>query len=141
MKQRSIEWGDQVAEAAERSILGTVGLGKAGTALESAVDALKSQAEVLKGCKLEESVKCKCGLILRLPLNAKDLAQTMAYTAKMIDEVARLVEFSKGGPDSRPDLGTGSFLEILDEEQLATLNNWVKSNRAKLIEEVKDGNS
>ena len=59
-----------------------------------------------------------------------DIARCAANTVKSLDELFRLLQFAKGAPDSRPDLG-GDWLRGLTGEQLATVQGWVEqANRA-----------
>jgi len=48
---------------------------------------------------------------------------------------ANLLEFAKGQPDSRPDLGT-DWLRALTDEQLKTVARWVDENLREQEAEV-----
>ena|SRR3990167_2428491 len=65
-------------------------------------------------------------------MKPENAAKTMSYLAKMVDEVVRLMEFAKGNPDSRPDIGLQDFLKYLSNEQFIQLNEWVASGKARL---------
>lgn len=57
--------------------------------------------------------------------------RNLAYLAKVIDEVARLVQFSKGHADSRPDIGLEAFLDALTDKQYETWESWIAEARAE----------
>lgn len=61
------------------------------------------------------------------------VAKTMAYTAKMIDEVYRLLSFSQGGPDSRSELNLGDLLKFLTAEQFGMFITWVEEGKKRAI--------
>lgn len=65
-------------------------------------------------------------------MKPENAAKTMSYLAKMVDEVVRLMEFAKGNPDSRPDIGLQDFLKYLTDEQFLQLNDWISHGKAKL---------
>ena len=100
-----------------------------------AMAALRKQAKALKETEYSGSksklVTCPtCEKKFAVELPAYDLlAKTMAHTAKMIDETARLVQFMSGKADSRPDLaGLGGleWLQVLTDEQVAQVQAWVR---------------
>ncbi len=101
-----------------------------------ALAALAKQAKALRAVEYSSEkskhVKCECGLSVEVFLpNAESLAKTMAQTAKMIDETARLVQFCSGKSDSRPDLGAGlpvDVLKALTDPQLHTVMEWITAN-------------
>ena len=94
----------------------------ASEAMSSAVEALKIQADFLK----QESQKLLDGTMKLEPDKA---ARMLSYTAKVIDEITRLISFSKGKPDSRPDLGNG-WMAGLTEKQLSQVQEWIEENKA-----------
>ena len=100
-----------------------------------AMAALRKQAKALKEAEYSGSktklVTCpSCEKKFAVDLPAYDLlAKTMAHTAKMIDETARLVQFISGKADSRPDvagLGGLEWLQVLTNEQVAQVQEWVR---------------
>jgi hypothetical protein len=100
-----------------------------------ALAALAKQAKALKDTTYEsvkvKRVRCGCGdwVDVELP-NHEALAKTMAQTAKMIDETARLVQFTSGKPDSRPEVAglPTDVLKALTNEQLRQVMAWVTAN-------------
>jgi hypothetical protein len=60
-------------------------------------------------------------------LSAPEVARCTAHTVKALDELFRLLQFAKGAPDSRPDLG-GDWLRGLSTAQLAQVQAWVEAN-------------
>lgn len=99
-----------------------------------ALAALREQARAMKSLDYTEAgakkkqVQCpECEATFTVEVIAPEvLAKTMAQTAKMIDETARLVQFVSGKADSRPDLGGAmDWLQVLTSEQLAQVQQWV----------------
>ena len=89
-------------------------------AIMDAVEVMKLQIKTLKDSDWSEVTPDK-------------VSQSLAYVAKMVDQVSRLASFMSGGPDSRPDLGMG-YLQWLEEWQLAQLEGWVEENQRKHAE-------
>jgi len=100
-----------------------------------ALAALAKQAKALRATEYSGSktkkVHCQeCDAIFEVDLPAPEqLAKTMAHTAKMIDETARLVQFVSGKPDSRPEVQGMDWLSLLSSEQVATIMGWVEEKR------------
>ena len=126
-KENGQDYGSQVLACAMKELSGDFDLQTGIDAVQFALSALKKQTAALMGADYKN-------------MDAKSLAQTAAYTGKVVDEVARLMELIKGKPDSRPGgaMGMGSFLEVLTDEQFLQLDNWVKENQAKKIGEQTD---
>ena len=59
-----------------------------------------------------------------------DLAKIANHMSKAIDDMARLMSFMQGGPDSRPDLGLDAVFALLDLEQVKTLEMWLSQRGA-----------
>ena len=57
-------------------------------------------------------------------MTAPEIARCVSHTVKAMDELYRLLQFAKGAPDSRPDLG-GDWLRGLSTEQLAQVQRWI----------------
>lgn len=100
-----------------------------------ALAALGKQAKALRAITYEsekiKTVRCECGVVHEVALpNFETLAKTMAQTAKMIDETARLTQFVQGKADSRPDVAglPTDVLKALTNEQLTQVMNWVQTN-------------
>ena len=126
------DYGSRVLDEAMTSIAGG-GLDprKTSAAIQAALDALHKQAAALADAKYDHVVKCpECNAPVKLPMDPKSLAQTLAYTAKMVDASARLLEFSQGRADSRVDV-RASLLEDLTDEQLDQLEAWLRANQAE----------
>jgi hypothetical protein len=110
-----------------------------------AMAALAKQAKALRAVDYKSEFTkravgtCECGKKVAVEVllpNHTDLAKTMAQTAKMIDETARLVQFCSGKADSRPDLGMGGGLPVdvlraLTNEQLQTVMGWITTNESQ----------
>jgi aspartyl-tRNA synthetase len=52
-------------------------------------------------------------------VKAKDQSQMLAYIGKTLDQVARLVQFGEGKPDSRQEVTLASLLPLLTEDEMA----------------------
>ena len=59
-------------------------------------------------------------------VKAKDKSQMMAYLGKTLDQIARLVQFSAGQPDTRTEITIGSLLPLLNDEELAIFNRAIE---------------
>jgi len=105
-------YGDQVIENAVQEAAGWMKTGEAAKAVNSAIDALRKVAEYLAEADFAG-------------MKPEVAARTGAYLAKMVDEIARLVEFSQGKPDSRPAIGLGDLLPVLTDEQFKQLSQWI----------------
>jgi len=96
------------------------------------------QARIILKRKPEEFA-----LLLEVPLdtierwesrNSPDqVAKTMAYTAKVIDETYRLLSFSQGGADSRAELTLGDCLKYLSADQFETFIQWVEQGKERAV--------
>lgn len=108
--------------------------------LKANLEAIQRQSKILRTANYEQQEKtvkcpeCERMITINLPVSFDLVAKAMAYTAKVVDEIARLLSFVQGGPDSRPDFGT-SLLEALTGEQLEQLQDWIRENQAKVINE------
>lgn len=59
-------------------------------------------------------------------MGVKDKGQTLAYIGKMLDQIARLTNFSEGKADSRQELTVASLLPLLNDDELAIFNRAVE---------------
>jgi hypothetical protein len=109
---KNYSYGDQVIENAVQEANGWMNTGEATKAVNSAIDALRKVAEYLAQTDFAG-------------MKPEVAARTGAYLAKMVDEIARLVEFSQGKVDSRPDIGVGDLLRVLTNEQFEQFNRWI----------------
>src|SRR5690349_19224122 len=135
MNDRDSAYTDQLFGSALRMVTAGVDPDLGAATVQDALLALAAQAKALKNVKYEsekcKTVKCECGLSIDVLLpNHEALAKTMAQTAKMIDETARLVQFCSGKSDSRPEIaGAGiDILKALTDPQLQQLMTWVEQN-------------
>lgn len=135
MNDRDSTYADKLLGDALRLVTAGVDPDLASETVADALAALAKQAKALKAVTYEseksKQVKCECGLSVEVMLpNASELAKTMAQTAKMIDETARLCQFVSGKADSRPDLAgmPVDILKALSNEQLAQVMTWVESS-------------
>ena len=103
---------DDVLSEALRMASAGLDLDGAGSALQDAVEALGKQARRLKEANYEG-------------LDPVSVARALAHTGRVIDDLARLVAFAKGQPDSRPDHGL-DWLKALTDEQLKVVQGWME---------------
>jgi hypothetical protein len=108
--QSKYEYGNLVVRRAMEQAGGAgLNLEASRAAIEDAMIALGKQARALAEADYSTS-------------KPEVIGRTFAYTAKVVDEIARLMEFAKGNPDSRPEvLGLDSIISILNDEQLDAL--------------------
>ena len=110
------DWNpDGVLQDALAQASGGLDLVIASRAIQDAVEALAKQAKALKDARYD-------------PKKFDQVARAMNHTMKMVDELARLVSFAKGQPDSRPDLGAG-WLQGLTDAQLTQVQQWIARNK------------
>lgn len=62
-----------------------------------------------------------------LKLTPEQLAKTVSYMGKFLDEIHRLSEFARGHADSRPEIA-GDWMRGLTEAQLRQVLMWAKEN-------------
>ena len=55
-----------------------------------------------------------------------EAARAVSQMGKVLDDTFRLLQFAKGAPDSRPDLG-GDWLRALSAEQLRVVQGWIEA--------------
>lgn len=140
MNDRDSTYADKILGDALRLVTAGVDPDLGSETVADAMAALSKQAKALKDCKYEsvrmKRVKYTCshcneeGYAEIEVANPAELAKTMAQTAKMIDETARLCQFVSGKADSRPDLAgmPVDILKALSNEQLAQVMTWVESS-------------
>ena len=135
MNDRDSAYTDKLWGDALRMVTAGVDPELGSETVADALAALAKQAKALRAVDYSsekfKTVKCECGLSQEIALpNAESLAKTMAQTAKMIDETARLVQFCSGKSDSRPDVGglPLDVLKALTDAQLRTVMEWVEAN-------------
>ncbi len=127
------DYPQKVLDGMAQELGGNFDLGIASNAVNKSIRALEKQATALEAADYTSGTrKCKkCGESYPL-LDSKSIGQTMAYTAKMINEITRVSELVQGNPDSRPDFtGLGDLLGVLTEEQLDQFGKWIAENKAK----------
>src|SRR5262245_35372550 len=101
------KYGDKVINNAMEAATGWMDSDEAARAVNTAIEALNKVSEYIAQADLTN-------------MKPEIAARTLAHLAKMIDEVARLVEFAHGKADSRPAPGLSELLPLLTNEQFAT---------------------
>lgn len=143
MAKYTIEEGDRLMEFAQKPLKSALADGTASEILKNTFEALHKQSMILSKVNYDEvskeitCPKCAAKFWQLFPIPFDLIAKSMAYTAKVGDELTRLLSFMQGGPDSRPDLGAGAIYEALTDEQLEQLRGWVMANKRE--KEEKEG--
>ena len=114
---------------------GGIDLDVASETVTETLRALSKQAKALAACeyagekdKMVSCPECQCKFQVKVSA-VMDLSKTMANTAKVVDETARLVQYTNGKPDSRPEVKGLDWLQGLTNDQLAIVQGWM-SERA-----------
>lgn len=110
---------------------GGINLDVASETVQDTLLALSKQAKALAASeyvgekdKTVSCPECKCSFSVKVSA-VIDLSKTMANTAKVIDETARLIQYTNGKPDSRPEHQGLDWLKGLTNEQLAIVQGWM----------------
>ncbi len=118
-------YAERLMETALQSLSAGVDVEKASGTVSDCLEALGAQAKALKAAaySANKRVKCpECSHRFEVQgLGAPELAKAMAHTAKVVDETARLVQFTSGRPDSRPGMVGADWITLLTNEELAML--------------------
>lgn len=130
MNDRDSAFSTKLFDMAVAVANGGVNLDTAADTVQTALDALNKQAKALQAAEYsaekEKKVccpECKKMIAIQLPAHA-ELSKTMANTAKVIDETARLIQYTNGKPDSRPEVVGAEWLQALSPERLAMVQSW-----------------
>ena len=115
------DWTEESVDSIGKDVKSFMTITESGKAIQSLNDAIVAMAKIAEVMKHADYTGMK-------PENA---AKTMSYLAKMVDEVVRLMEFAKGNPDSRPDVGLGELLRFLTNEQFKQVNDWIALGKAR----------
>jgi hypothetical protein len=116
-------WSQDSVDSIGKDVRSFMSIREGDAAINSLNDAILVLAKIIQGMKEKDLSTMK-------PAEA---AKTGAYLVKIADEMVRLLEFSKGNPDSRPDIGVQDFLKYLSNEQFVQLNEWISLGKAKLV--------
>jgi hypothetical protein len=107
-------------------------------ALTDIIAAIAAQAKALANADYDTKrpakvacPECKHKFVASVPVSPADAARSLAHTMKAGDEIFRLLQFAKGAPDSRPDVGA-DWLRALDAEQLAIVTEMINANARKV---------
>jgi hypothetical protein len=113
----STAYADRVLREAMAAATGGLDPSVAEEALTSATQAIARQMKALEDKDYAA-------------MSPDQVARAVAHTTKAADVLFRLVEFARGKPDSRLDLGT-DWLRALSDEQLRTVQRWVEERERK----------
>lgn len=146
MNDRDSTYADKLLGDAMRLVTAGVDPDLASETVSDALAALSKQAKALKAITYEsekiKKIECDCGIVHEVALpNFETLAKTMAQTAKMIDETARLAQFVQGKSDSRPEVSglPIDVLKALTDAQLSQVMGWVTVNEQQAAVSERDG--
>jgi hypothetical protein len=111
------DYADRVLREAMTAATAGLDATAAEAALTSATQAIAKQMKALEATDY-------------VGMSPDQVARAVAHTTKAADVLFRLVEFARGKPDSRPDIGT-DWLRGLSDEQLRTVQRWIEEREAK----------
>ena len=114
---RPSDYADRVLSEALTAAAGGLDPAAAEEALTKAIKAIAKQMAALEGKDYAA-------------MPADQVARAVAHTTKAGDVLFRLLEFARGHPDSRPDMGA-DWLRGLTDEQLRTVQRWVEEREQK----------
>lgn len=114
---RSTDYADRVLREAMAAATGGLDPAAAGDALTNAIKAIAKQMAVLEQRDYAD-------------MSAAEVARAVAHTTKAGDVLFRLMEFARGKPDRRPDVGT-DWLRALSDEQLRAVQRWIEESERK----------
>ena len=142
MNDRDATYADKILGDALRLVTAGVDPDLASETVADALGALRKQAAALLAVQYDsekvKTVTCECGLKIEVALPIQEaLAKTMAQTAKMIDETARLTQFVSGKADSRPEVAglPVDVLKALTNPQLQQVMGWVSENERQAVQD------
>ena len=110
----SDHYADKVMRDALMRATGDLDLDLASRAIQDSVEAIAKMAKVLKDAKYDRG-------------KPDMVALAYSHVGKTLDELYRLIKFSKGQPDSRPDFGT-DWLQALTDKQFSQVKTWIEEN-------------
>ncbi len=108
------DYAERVMKDAMLASTGGLDLDLANKAIQHALEALAKQAEALSKAKYSRT-------------KPDQVSRAFNHTGKTLDEIFRLMQFSRGQPDSRPDMGTG-WLQALTDKQFSQVKTWLEEN-------------
>lgn len=133
MSEQERQAVDQFLADTLAAVSAGVDVDEAYAGLREGIQAIRKQLEALNGVNYKaRTLKLKCPECaataeFKAPWKPDELARAAAHTMKVNDELARLVQFAKGLPDSRPDAGGSNrdLLSLLTAEQFAMVQGWI----------------
>lgn len=97
--------------------------------LNSAVLAFQKLAKHLEG--VDYANEKPCDICNRRGISPEQAGKTIAYVAKVINEIERLLQFAKGEADTRTEVvGLKELLKFLKPDQFALLNQWITEGQS-----------
>ena len=110
---------------------GGINLDTASETVQDTLLALRKQAKAMLASeyagekdKTVSCPECKCSFSVKVSA-VMDLSKTMANTAKVIDETARLIQYTNGKPDARTEVVGADWIQALTKEQLDIVQGWM----------------
>jgi hypothetical protein len=138
---KSTKVGDDLVKYHTMTIVEDTDFATAGRGIKDAIEAIAKQAKALKDAKFKiktvkarcPNSKCRTEFSINTGIDADVLSKTFAYTAKSVDELARLMSFLGGGPDSRQEVtGVVGIFQMLTDEQIEVVDKWVEEGKKRL---------
>ena len=123
-KQRAESYAERQLRATLLEITGGIDMEVARRTIGNAFEALEYSTRICR-----DRLKNMVGAPQTENISIPELARTVNYLAKSVDEAYRLLQFADGKPDSRPEFGNG-FLAALKPDQLEQVSRWVEENKA-----------
>ena len=132
MNDRDSSYADRVLDTALAVLTGGVDTETAAEVNKNCLLAFAKQAEALRdatysGNKTVQCPECR-HRFEAVGAGVDGLAKAMKATADTLDKTARLVAFTNGKPDSRPELAGVDWLKGLTNEQFTQVQGWVEAN-------------
>lgn len=131
MNDRDSAYGQQVLDAAIRSVTAGIDADQTSAINAEAIEVLKGLVGLLKQPEaIQKTVSCPgCGQKVTV-VDVERATKAAMQLMKMVDVNARLTHFTAGRPDSRQELRGVDWLQALTDEQLHTVQGWIQQAHA-----------
>lgn len=136
MTEPDYSFADKILEDAQLSLASGVDCDELNGANREILGAIVAQAQACREAdfKKQKSVvcpECAAAFVVEI-INGEALAKSLNHLCKSLDGNARLTQFLRGAPDSRPELAGGMGFAGLKPEQLAQVMDWLNVNEQEL---------
>ena len=97
--------------------------------LDASVRTFRNLANHLASIDLANERPCE--VCNRRGISVEQAGKTVAYVAKVIDGIERMLQFAKGDADQRTEVtGLKELLQYLKPDQFEQLNRWIEEGQA-----------